>query len=146
MNYILKIIGVILIISILVQCKEENKKTLPIESSQKDKAAEVAKKEYKRTIKDIIKEVPEGVVAPEGMVWIPGGKFNQGAVSQDNSAMAHEKPSHEVAVDGFFMDVTEVTNAQFVKFTKETGYITVAEREIDWEEMKKQTLLCNQDL
>ena len=38
----------------------------------------------------------------------------------------------------FFMDVTEVTNAQFSKFVEETGYVTVAEREIDWEEMKKQ--------
>lgn len=53
-------------------------------------------------------------------------------------AMGHEKPSHQVAVDGFFMDVAEVTNAQFAAFAAETGYITVAERAIDWEEMKKQ--------
>jgi len=75
---------------------------------------------------------------PEGMVWIPGGNFNQGAVSQDKMAMTHEKPSHSVTVDGFFMDITEVTNAQFSKFIEATGYITTAEREIDWEDMKTQ--------
>ncbi|MDF0709066.1 formylglycine-generating enzyme family protein [Flagellimonas okinawensis] len=76
--------------------------------------------------------------APYDMVWIPGGEFVQGAVPNDNMAMAHEKPPHPVKVDGFFMDVHEVTNAQFGKFVEETGYVTVAEREIDWEEMKKQ--------
>jgi formylglycine-generating enzyme len=76
--------------------------------------------------------------APEGMVWIPGGIFEQGAVPQDKMAMSHEKPRHSVRVDGFFMDVTEVTNAEFSRFIEETGYITVAERTVDWEEMKKQ--------
>lgn len=75
---------------------------------------------------------------PEGMLWIPGGTFLQGAVPHDEIAMMHEKPQHPVSVDGFFMDITEVTNAQFSQFVKETGYITVAERDIDWEEMKKQ--------
>ena len=76
--------------------------------------------------------------APDGMVWIPAGTFQQGAVAHDKIAMAHEKPQHNVSVDGFFMDITEVTNAQFSKFIRETGYITVAEREIVWEEMKVQ--------
>ena len=75
---------------------------------------------------------------PEGMVWIPGGVFAQGAVPNDKMAMAHEKPAHNVYVDGFFMDIHEVTNAQFAQFVEETGYVTVAEREIDWGEMKKQ--------
>lgn len=75
---------------------------------------------------------------PEGMVWIPGGEFIQGAVPNDGMAMSHEKPAHKVYVDGFFMDIHEVTNAQFAKFVEETGYVTVAEREIDWKEMKKQ--------
>ncbi|MCL6267092.1 formylglycine-generating enzyme family protein [Flagellimonas myxillae] len=86
----------------------------------------------------VITEIPTGTEIPEGMVWIPGGSFNQGAVSSDHMSMGHEKPSHPVAVDGFFMDISEVTNAQYAKFTKETGYITLAERKIDWEEMKKQ--------
>lgn len=86
----------------------------------------------------LITELPKGVETPEGMVWIPGGTFMQGAVPHDAMAMHHEKPGHNVAVDGFFMDITEVTNAQFYKFVSATGYRTLAEREIDWEEMKKQ--------
>ncbi|WJJ95714.1 SUMF1/EgtB/PvdO family nonheme iron enzyme [Algibacter luteus] len=76
--------------------------------------------------------------APDGMVWIPGGVFEQGATSNDNMTMHHEKPRHTVKVDGFFMDVMEVTNKQFAKFVEETGYITTAERAIDWEDMKLQ--------
>jgi formylglycine-generating enzyme required for sulfatase activity len=75
---------------------------------------------------------------PKGMVWIPGGTFLQGAVPQDKTAMMHEKPQHEVTVDGFFMDITEVTNSQFKKFIDATSYITVAERKVDWNELKKQ--------
>jgi len=75
---------------------------------------------------------------PEGMVWIPGGEFVQGAVPHDKMAMMHEKPAHRIALDGFFMDIHEVTNSQFERFVEETGYVTVAEREIDWDEMKKQ--------
>lgn len=75
---------------------------------------------------------------PKGMVWIPNGEYVQGAVPSDKMAMAHEKPAHKVYVDGFFIDIHEVTNAQFAQFVEETGYVTVAEREIDWEEMAKQ--------
>ncbi|MEC7263811.1 MAG: SUMF1/EgtB/PvdO family nonheme iron enzyme, partial [Bacteroidota bacterium] len=84
------------------------------------------------------KSIDPPTEAPEGMVWIPGGDFVQGAVAKDKMAMMHEKPAHQVHVDGFFMDIHEVTNEQFSKFVDETGYVTVAEREIDWEEMKKQ--------
>ena len=45
---------------------------------------------------------------------------------------------HEVVVDGFWMDETEVTNAQFRDFVEATGYRTVAERPVVWEELKKQ--------
>jgi formylglycine-generating enzyme required for sulfatase activity len=38
------------------------------------------------------------------------------------------QPSHEVEVDGFWMDAAEVTNTQFRKFVEATGYVTVAER------------------
>lgn len=75
---------------------------------------------------------------PKGMVWIPGGTFTQGAVGHDKMAMNHEKPSHKVTLDGFFMDSTEVTNAQFAAFVTATGYITTAEKDADWEKMKKQ--------
>ncbi|MEM6844092.1 MAG: formylglycine-generating enzyme family protein [Bacteroidota bacterium] len=73
---------------------------------------------------------------PEGMVWIPGGEFIMG--SDHETATEVEGPAYPVEVSGFWMDTHEVTNAEFRKFVEETGYITVAERPIDWEEMKKQ--------
>jgi formylglycine-generating enzyme required for sulfatase activity len=72
----------------------------------------------------------------EGMAWIPGGEFAMG--STDALARPDESPVHRVRVDGFWMDVTEVTNAQFAAFIKATGYVTTAERPVDWEELKKQ--------
>lgn len=73
---------------------------------------------------------------PDGMVWIPGGEFTMG--STDPLARSDESPVHRVRVDDFFMDATEVTNAQFAKFVDATGYRTVAERPVDWEVIKQQ--------
>lgn len=71
-----------------------------------------------------------------GMVWIPGGSFAMGG---DNSQAApDEYPKHKVTVSGFWMDATEVTNAQFAAFVKATGYVTTAEKKPDWNEIKKQ--------
>jgi len=53
-------------------------------------------------------------------------------------ARADERPVHRVRVAGFWMDITEVTNGQFAAFVKATGYRTVAERVIDWEDLRKQ--------
>jgi len=123
----------LLLFAVLLQCQEDKKVNEKIENAKESmeslKAADTTK---------LLVEKPENVAIPEGMVWISGGIINQGAVPHDNSAMQHEKPSHVVAVDGFFMDITEVTNAQFKKFVEATGYKTIAERAIDWEEMKKQ--------
>lgn len=71
---------------------------------------------------------------PTGMAYIPEGAFVMGGKS--NQAEPDELPRHEVSVSAFFMDKTEVTNAQFLEFVKATGYKTVAEQEIDWEELK----------
>ena len=46
----------------------------------------------------------------------------------DDSGPPDETPAHEITLDGFWMDRTEVTNAQFKEFTDATGYVTVAER------------------
>ena len=73
--------------------------------------------------------------APEGMVWIPGGTFIAG--NDGPEASRHEGPAHQVTVDGFWMDATEVTNAQFREFIEATGYETVAERPVLWEEIKQ---------
>lgn len=71
-----------------------------------------------------------------GMVWVAGGTFSMGA--DNKQASEDEYPKHKVTVDGFWIDVTEVTNAQFAAFVKATGYITTAEKKPDWEELKKQ--------
>jgi formylglycine-generating enzyme required for sulfatase activity len=69
-----------------------------------------------------------------GMVWIPGGEFSMGCKDPralpegGHEAMEDARPIHRVYVDGFWMDKTDVTNAQFAKFVKATGYVTVAER------------------
>jgi formylglycine-generating enzyme required for sulfatase activity len=63
--------------------------------------------------------------APSGMTWIPGGQFWMGAAE---GHMTDARPWHRVYVDGFWMDTTEVTNEQFARFVKATGYVTVAER------------------
>jgi sulfatase modifying factor 1 len=63
--------------------------------------------------------------APEGMVWIPGGTFWMGC---ENCNMPDAVPSHLVSVSGFWMDRTPVTNAQFERFVRATGYVTIAER------------------
>ncbi|CAL2082829.1 Sulfatase modifying factor 1 precursor (C-alpha-formyglycine- generating enzyme 1) [Tenacibaculum sp. 190524A02b] len=78
------------------------------------------------------------VKTPEGMIWIPSGTFTQGAVPHDRLALSRELPSFNVEMNGFFIDITEVTNKQFSKFIKETGYITVAERPVKWNELKKE--------
>lgn len=70
---------------------------------------------------------------PAGMVWIPGGAFKMGddeghPRAQDEPEKLHdESPAHEVQLDGFWMDETEVTNRQFKEFVEATGYVTVAE-------------------
>ena len=78
------------------------------------------------------------VKTPDGMVWVAGKTFLQGAKTTDSYAMLREKPAHRVTVDGFFIDISEVTNKQFKTFVDATNYVTIAEREIDWEELKKQ--------
>ena len=53
-------------------------------------------------------------------------------------AGADERPIHAVRVDGFFMDTHTVTNVKFAEFVKATGYVTVAERAPNAEELLKQ--------
>jgi len=73
---------------------------------------------------------------PRNMVWIARGKFRMGGVGEESRP--DEFPVHEVAVDGFWMDQTEVTNAEFKQFVQEKKFVTTAEVKPDWEELKKQ--------
>ncbi len=90
--------------------------------------------EFSETIEN---ESPSPSEAPEGMVWILGGEFSQGVAdprslpSGGREAMFDARPIHRVEVDGFWMDKTPVTNADFARFVEETDYVTVAERPLD---------------
>ncbi|HEY3479144.1 MAG TPA: formylglycine-generating enzyme family protein [Streptomyces sp.] len=64
---------------------------------------------------------------PDGMVWIPGGTFQMGS----DHHYAEEAPAHPVTVDGFWIDPHPVTNAEFARFVRATGHVTVAERPAD---------------
>ena len=66
----------------------------------------------------------------EGMAWVPGGTFQMGS----EAFYPEERPVHRVQVDGFWMDERPVTAAEFRRFVRETGYVTVAERPLDPEE------------
>ncbi|MEX0281342.1 MAG: formylglycine-generating enzyme family protein [Arenibacterium sp.] len=61
------------------------------------------------------------------MAWIDGGVFAMGSEAH----YPEEAPVRSVKVGGFWMDRTHVTNAEFGKFVKETGYVTVAERPLN---------------
>jgi formylglycine-generating enzyme required for sulfatase activity len=74
---------------------------------------------------------------PPGMVWVPGGEFTMG--SDDEQAWPDEKPAHRVRVAAFWMDETEVTNAQFRAFVEATGYVTTAEKPVDLAEVMRQS-------
>lgn len=58
-----------------------------------------------------------------GMVWVPGGSYDMG-----DTVYPEESPIQKVKVAGFWMDRTEVTNAEFAAFVKATNYVTDAER------------------
>ena len=77
----------------------------------------------------------EPEVLKDEMVFIPGGTYMMGA--DNDQASPDEYPKHKVTVDGFWIDVTEVTNRQFAEFVEATGYVTTAEQKPDWEELKK---------
>jgi formylglycine-generating enzyme required for sulfatase activity len=61
------------------------------------------------------------------MAWVPGGEFLMG--SED--FYPEERPVRRVAVDGLWMDERPVTAADFRRFVRATGYVTVAERPLD---------------
>jgi formylglycine-generating enzyme len=66
----------------------------------------------------------------KNMEWVPGGEIQMGS----NDFYPEEGPVRRVAVDGFWMDEHPVTVAEFRRFVKATGHVTVAERPLDPEE------------
>jgi formylglycine-generating enzyme required for sulfatase activity len=74
-------------------------------------------------------ERPVPAVGPDkaGMVLIKGGAFQMGARPMHDE----EGPPRTIKVGDFWMDATEVTNGDFARFVKATGYVTQAERPLD---------------
>lgn len=64
---------------------------------------------------------------PPGMRWVPGGCCSIG----DDRFYPEERPVREVSVAGFWIDEAPVTVAEFRRFVKQTGHVTVAERPLD---------------
>src|SRR6185295_7991535 len=62
-----------------------------------------------------------------GMAPIKGGRFEMGAAPLH----AEEGPPRSTTVGDFWIDRTEVTNADFARFVAATGYVTEAERPLD---------------
>ena len=84
----------------------------------------------------IIASSERNPAAPDGMVWLDGGTFKMGGDGEE--ARDDERPVHDVSIDGFFIDINEVTNRQFKAFVDATNYVTTAERPVDWEQLKQQ--------
>ncbi len=66
--------------------------------------------------------------APEGMAYIPGGAFVMGTDSDEGFSADGEGPARVVELSPFFIDRSAVTNSQFGRFIRATGYRTDAER------------------
>lgn len=118
MTKVRSILALLFFSSILIACNSKSE-------------TEVADEE-----KMIISGEEEPTLKEEGMIWVPGGEFVMG--TDEMNAYPAEKPAVDLAVQGFWMDTHEVTNAQYAKFTKETGYVTLAEVKPDWELLKQQ--------
>ena len=67
------------------------------------------------------------------MVYVPAGEFLMGSAESDPDASANQLPQHAVYLDAFWIDRTEVTNAQFARFVAATGHQTDAETgDVGW--------------
>ena len=61
------------------------------------------------------------------MRWLPGGAFAMGS----EEFYPEEAPVREASVEGFWIDTHAVTAADFRRFVRATGYVTLAERPLE---------------
>ena len=120
--------SLIFIITSFFSCKEKIKKT---EQKQEKEEASYHEK-YMKEISEITRKESGST---KKMILIEGGEFLMGATTKQ--ARADEYPVHSEKVANFYIDESEVTNAEFEAFVKATGYITTAERLIDKEHIAK---------
>jgi len=72
------------------------------------------------------------------MVLIPGGSFEMGdAMNEAEAWMKDSRPVHTVDLDGFYMDVNEVTVGQFKRFVNQSGYDWWSDNDNGWDEVAK---------
>jgi sulfatase modifying factor 1 len=108
----------------IVSCTSGNKTT-----RQAEKAAVCVSHDIPTRAKRIAVAMSTSIVATSdgaAMCEITGGTFTMGSPEFPDAM-----PVHQVTVADFYMDQHEVTNAQFAKFVKSTGYQTVAERPLN---------------
>ena len=121
------------VFSILVSCADSEPKK--VVTQIKDTAASCMQVPARFGSSDSLQQSSTASGSDSGMVLIPGGEFYMGA--DNDQASQDEYPKHKVRVSPFYIDRTEVTNRDFRKFVTATGYITMAERKPEWEELKK---------
>lgn len=80
---------------------------------------------------------------PPGMVYVPPGTFHMGPSDEDVN-FAYTARNKQVSINGFWMDATEITNAEYRQFTNWVrdsvaaimlGYVKPA-GEVDWTKAK----------
>jgi formylglycine-generating enzyme required for sulfatase activity len=76
------------------------------------------------------------------MVYVPGGTFQMGSSESDSEADDDEFPQHPVTLDDFWIDQTEVTNAQFAAFLNDRGNQT--EGGVPWLDLEDEDCLIEQ--
>ncbi|WP_010181993.1 formylglycine-generating enzyme family protein [Aquimarina agarilytica] len=125
MNFKILKASLTIIVVGLFSCNKSDKK--------KDEASnqEVVAVSFHQSYMDEIKKLPVKSMASstKDMVLVTGGSFLMGATSEQ--ARTDELPVHKETVTDFYVDTSEVTNAQFRAFVAATGYVTTAERPID---------------
>lgn len=122
------------LILIVVSCNSAGKKRSALMDIKKNACCEKPSRFTVAHNADSIQQKKN--ISNKGMVYIPEGSFFMGG--DNEQAEEDEFPKHIVHVSGFWMDEHEVTNAQFSEFVHATGYVTTAEKNPDWNELKKQ--------
>jgi len=70
------------------------------------------------------REAGEARPGPNGMMvaWVPAGKFTMGSNEADASALNKAAPQRAASVEGFWISLTEVTNAQYLRCVEAEGH------------------------
>lgn len=58
------------------------------------------------------------IIPPDTMALIPGGVYNIG----NDKGIPDQRPRHKVKLRSFYLDIHEVTNAQYAEFLEATGH------------------------